>query len=130
MKNKIFLGIFLIWSVLWVSFIERGLFRKGYFYDYKELLIRSPEGRRSYVTGDRFYDFIVFCNSKLPEGESYRWMGLEDGSHAKRRATYYLYPHLEKEGARFILVYDKPYKGDDYAVFAALDKARYILKRR
>ena len=131
MRYKILKIAFIIWLALWVFFTARELFLKnGHFYDYKELLSRSLDGKRSYVTGDEFYKFLVFCNEKLPRGSIYEWVGIEEGDLAKRRAAYYLYPHLEKKDAEFILIYDKPGFGKDgYKPFAALDERRYLIKK-
>src|SRR3989338_10061005 len=105
MKGNIFKITLGIWLILWVSFITRELFRKGYFYDYKALIFRSLEGKRSYVTGDRFYEFLTFCNERLPPLANYGWVGVEPESVDMRRAAYYLYPHLEKKDyPDFILV--------------------------
>lgn len=132
MKYRILKLILAIWIMLWLAFTIRGLIKKGNFYDYKILLSRPLEGKRSYVTGDRFYTFLLFCNKNLPRGAGYGWIGIEEGSLDKRRAAYYLYPHLEKtDGAEFILVYDKPNMIiGGYEIFAKLDEARYILKKK
>ena len=131
MKKKILVAIFVAWVVLWLSFTARELFRKGHLYDYAELATRSLEGKRSYVSEDRFYEFLVFCNARLPESASYRLLGVDPVSHAQRRASYYLYPHLEEGGAGFVLVYDEPAAPKEgYEVFAILDDTRYILKER
>lgn len=117
--------------ILWLSFIARELFWKGHFYDYMILLSRSLEGKRSYVTGDRFYEFLIFCNKNLPPVAEYEPLGLQEDSLDKRRATYYLYPHLEKKDAEFLLVYDRPdIRKSGYELFAELDEARYILKKK
>ncbi len=131
MRKKIFASVFAVWVILWIWFMGRELFRKGYFHDYKALITRSLEGKRSYVTGDGFYAFLTFCNKNLPSEANYRWIGLEDGSLEKRRATYYLYPHMERQDANFILVYDERYAAPSgYELFARLDKTGYILKKR
>src|SRR3989338_2984090 len=108
MKRTILTIAFGIWVSLWVLFIARELFQKGYFYDYKALLPRSLEGKRSYVTGDRFYEFLTFCKRGLPPGSSFRLVGVKEDSVDRRRAAYYLYPLVEKDEAEFLLVYDFP----------------------
>ena len=131
MKRTILTIAFGIWITLWALFIARELFRKGYFYDYKVLLSRSLEGKRSYVTGDRFYEFLIFCKRELPPGSSFRLVGMKEDSIDKRRATYYLYPLMEKEEAEFLLVYDSPDMEQAlYVPLARLDKERYILRKR
>ena len=112
MKNNIFKIAFAVWVVLWAWFLVRELFVKDNIDTYRALLQRPLEGKRSYVTGDRLYEFLMSCKSEMPEGASYKIVGLEDGSIEKRRAVYYLYPHLESNGAGYIL-----------------DAQKYILKK-
>lgn len=131
MRKKIFIVIFIAWVIVRASFVVREIFFKGGLCDWRELLSRSLDGKRSYVTGDRFYEFLAFCGRRLPEGATYEWVGTESGSHDQRRSAYYLYPHLEKKGrADFLLVCGKgavPEGG--YEIFDGLDHERYILKK-
>ncbi len=130
MKNNIFKIAVGVWVILWAWFLIRELFVKDNIDTYGALLQRSLEGKRSYVTGDRLYEFLTFCGNKMPEGSSYKIAGLEDGSLDKRRAAYYLYPDLEGNDPAYILVYDHPsavYKG--YDLLTRLDAQRYILKK-
>lgn len=136
MKRRILIGFFIVWVILCISFITRELFRKRYFYDYKILLSRSLEGKRSYVTGDTFYEFLTFCNDKLPKGTKYDLAGISggediiNGSIEKRRAVYYLYPNMPDKKADFILIYGKQgVSKAGYSIFAELDDKRYILKK-
>lgn len=131
MKNKIFRLVFILWVIIWVFFTLREIFVKGNLRDYKILLCRSLEGKRAYVTGDRFYEFIRFCNDKLPGRATYRWVKTDKPDLSRRRATYYLYPHLEAEDAQFLLVYDEhDVPKDSYEAFTTLDDGRYMLKKR
>ena len=131
MIKKILLLIFAAWIVLWAHFICRDLFMKGSIKADRALLSRSLEGKRSYVTGDRLYEFLSFAMRELPEGARYKIVGLEEGSIDKPHAAYYLYPHIEDEGASFILVYDKAGENiPGYETFSSLDGSRYILKKK
>ncbi|MCX5686367.1 MAG: hypothetical protein NTW09_02745 [Candidatus Omnitrophica bacterium] len=112
MKNNIFKIAFAVWVVLWAWFLVRELFVKDNIDTYRALLQRSLEGKRSYVTGDKLYEFLMFCKGKMPDHSSYKIVGLEDGSIEKRRAVYYLYPHLESNEPAYIL-----------------DTQKYILKK-
>jgi len=112
MKNNIFKMAFAVWIVLWAWFLVRELFVKDNIDTYGALLQRSLEGKRSYVTGDRLYGFLMSCKREMPEGSNYKITGLEDGSIEKRRAVYYLYPHLESSEPAYIL-----------------DAQKYILKK-
>lgn len=123
--------IFVIWVALWIMFLARENFIKNNVKDYKILMSRTLEGKRAYVTGDRFYEFLLFCNEKLPDGAEYEWVKADKQDHTRRRSTYYLYPHLEKEGAQFLLVYDDHNAaGEGWEMFARLDDSRYILKKK
>ncbi len=130
MKNRILTIIFLIWAVLWVYFVARGLFKDKHIYDYKALISRSLEGKRAYVTGDRLYEFLTFCNKSLPAGATYEIRGLEHLSLDARRTVYHLYPHLQSGDPDFILMFDCPDPGSGSEVFAKLDDKRYILSAR
>ena len=129
MKNKIFKLVFTVWVIIWIFLLIREMFAKGNIREYNALLHRSLEGKRAYVTGDRLYEFLAFCNAELPEGAKYMFFGLEEDSHDKRRATYYLYPHLEAEEADFLLMFNEPILSrTGYEIISKLDDTRYILK--
>ena len=131
MKSKSLKLLLILWIALWIFFMAKNLFIKGTLHDYNILLSRSTEGRRSYVTGDRFYEFLTFCNNNVPKGATYRLIGVDDESIERRRAVYYLYPHLEKLNPDFILIYNgsnAALKG--YDLFATLDNDRYIMRKK
>ena len=88
MKNNIFKIAFGVWVILWAWFLIRELFVKDNIDTYRALLQRSLEGKHSYVTGDRLNEFQTSCRNKMPEGSSYKIVGLEEGSLDKRRAAY------------------------------------------
>ncbi len=129
---KVFITLAIaIWVIIWVSLNIREIVAKGNFRDYKILAHRSLDGKRAYVTGDSLYEFLVFCNDKLPAGATYRWTKTDKSDHARRRATYYLYPHMEAEDAEFMLVFEDPFRaGSEYEMYSKLDDARYILKKK
>ena len=131
MKNNIFKILLIVWVIIWIFFTAREIFVKNNLRDYKILLSRSLEGKRSYIAGDKFYEFLTFCSDKLPPGSSYMWVKTDKEDLDRRRATYYLYPHLETDNAEFILVYGEPdTQRAGSGGFAALDKSRYILKKK
>ncbi|MDD5496506.1 MAG: hypothetical protein PHP46_05350 [Candidatus Omnitrophica bacterium] len=122
---------FVAWIALWLMFTARELFFKNGLKDYKVLIHRPLEGKRSYVTGDRLYEFLDFCNNQLSGRDTYELIGLEDGSIEKRRAVYYLYPNLEKTGADNLIIYDVPFSAPKgYKRAAVLDETRYILRKK
>jgi hypothetical protein len=69
--KKICLVILAAWIAIWLNFLIRDFTKGGYLKDYKALLSRDAEGKASYTYGDRFFEFLKFCNSALPEGASY-----------------------------------------------------------
>lgn len=131
MRNNIFKILFAAWVLIWIFFTLREITIKNNLKDYKVLISRSLEGKRSYVTGDELYEFLTFCNNKLPPNSSYMWTKTDKEDHYRRRSTYYLYPHLEKDNAGFVLVYNEPnFTKAGYIVFAKLDRSKYILIKK
>ena len=129
MRYKFLKIALLVWVALWIWFVVRDLFLKDNINSYRILFARPLEGKHSYVTGDRLYEFLAFSAAHLPPGFSYNFAGLEPDSIESRRAVYYLYPGLEKEGPDYILVYDRPgFKKEGYDLMIKLDGSRYILK--
>ena len=127
--KRIFAALFAAWVVLWLIFAVRELFVKGAARDYAYLLQRSLEGKRAHVTGERLYRFLAFAREVVPEGASYELVGLEEGSLDKRRATYYLYPRVEKPGADFVLVYNKDAtRRGKYDEIGSIDASRHVRK--
>ena len=131
MKNKILAVLFLVWVILWAIFVLRELFVKSNIKDYAALASRDLEGKRSYIIGDKLYEFLVFCKKNLPEDATYRFVGVEDGSIEQRRAAYYLYPMLESAAPQYLIVFNKQYiAGKDGESFVALDGMRYVVKMK
>ncbi len=126
--RKIFLAVFLVWVILWVNFTVRDLTKKKYLKEYAVLLSRDTAGKASYTYGDNLFEFLGFCKARLPEGASYDTVGIIDLDF--RRAVYYLYPHVNIDGAPYILVFDKPgFARPGYVPFKELDQSRFILKK-
>jgi hypothetical protein len=130
MKKNILKILFLIWVIMWASFTVRELVGKGQLKEYKTLAKLSLEGKYAHITGKELYELIALANNTLPEGSSYKLIGLEEGSIEKRRAAYYLYPAIEKEDAGYILIYNTPgFSAEGYDEFKKLDDSRSILKK-
>lgn len=129
-KNIAFKILFIIWVTLWLVFGVREVFFKTNFNDYKTLMTRSSDGKRSYVTGDELYSFIEFCRASTPESSSYRIEGIKKGELDLRRAVYYLYPRVEKSEPDYILVYKKPgFAFNGYEPYKNIDESKFILKK-
>jgi hypothetical protein len=103
MKRNILIILFIVWVVLWIGFFARELFVKKNINDYKALLTRTLEGKHAYVTGDKLYEFLVYCKSRMSENSTYKIEGLEEGDLESRRAVYYLYPHLRSADPDFVI---------------------------
>lgn len=131
-KSNILKMILTAWIVLWIFFLWREMFNKGYIRDYRILLSRDTDGKRSYVTGDEFYAVIKLCEDRTPSDSTFRIEGVKEGSIDERRASYYLYPRILKpDRPDFVLVYrTSGFPREGYDEFAGIDKDRYILKRR
>ncbi len=131
MRYKFLKIVFIVWVVLWVWFVIRDLFLKDNINSYRVLITRSLEGKHSYVTGDRLYEFLAFSTGKLPAGTSYNFVGFEPDSLENRRAVYYLYPLVQKKDPEYVLVYDRPgFEREGYILASKMDESRYILKRK
>ena len=131
MIRKTLYIVIVVWIAVWVWFTARELFAKGNFKDYNALMRRSLEEKHSFITGDRLYEFLKFCEKKLPVGATYKLYGIDESSIDKVRASYYLYPHLAQAKADFVLVYDVP--GSDMydgKIYMKLDDTRYMVKKR
>ncbi|MDD5435960.1 MAG: hypothetical protein PHX20_00220 [Candidatus Omnitrophica bacterium] len=130
-RLRIFYVTLAAWMVLWGWFLIRDIFVKGGIKHYKVLITRPFEGKRSYVTGDRLYEFLAFSRANLPPDSSFSIVGLKEGDVERVRAAYYLYPRLETDDPQYVLVYDAPdIEREGYYQIAKLDGSRYILKKR
>ena len=128
--KKLTLIAIIAWIAIWVNFIARDLFVKGYFKEYATLALQKSQGKASFTYGKRLFDFLNFCKESLPQSADYDFVGIKEPSIAGRRAIYYLYPHVKKRNARFLLVFEKPgFTKKGFKLFKKLDNSRFILKR-
>jgi hypothetical protein len=103
MKQTIIKILFIVWIALWFGFFARELFVKNNIRDYKALFGKTLEGKHAYVTGDALYGFLTYCKTKMPEGSSYKIVGMDDGALESRKAVYYLYPNVRSADPDFII---------------------------
>ena len=130
-KHKARIGsiLVIVWIVLWVNFMMRDLIKRGDLHDYKALIARDANGKKSYTYGDYSFEFLNFCKNTLPKSADYNFIGIEEFSLSQRRAIYYLYPHIKKQKADFLLVFNKPgFKRKGYVLYKKLDNSRFILR--
>ncbi len=131
-KHKALTGaiLLIVWIVIWINFMARDLIKKGNLHDYRALIARDATGKKSYTYGDYLFEFLNFCKNALPKSADYNFIGIEEFSLRERRAVYYLYPHIKKEKASFVLVFNNPgFKRKGYVLYKKLDNFRFILKR-
>lgn len=122
--------IFAAWVTLWLIFAARDMFYKTNFRDYKALISRSLEGKRSYIIGDGLYKFIEFCRKETPEGSAYGLEGIEKGEVDRVRVVYYLYPRIESADHDYIFVYNLPaFTREGFMPYKKLDDGSFILKK-
>lgn len=124
--------IFIAWVAIWISVFFKNLLCKGYLKEYLELSARHTlDEKRSFVTGDRLYKFILFCKGSIPNGATFEYAGIKDNSIEDRRVRYYLCPNLKSRKADYLLVYDAPFDSSsgEWVIYKRLDKKRFILKR-
>jgi len=95
--------VLIIWCVLWANFTARDLYKKGKLKDYKILLKSNAEGKHAFVYGRRFFEFLEFAKSQMPESARFDLIGFGDFSLDGRRAMYYLYPRLRAKNPEYIL---------------------------
>lgn len=103
MKHIILKIFFIAWVALWVGFFARELFVKNNIRDYTALLSRTLEGKHAYMTGDKLYGLLAYCKKNMPDGASYKLVGIEQGAVERARAVYYLYPNIESDKPDFII---------------------------
>lgn len=130
MKSKIiFRIIFLAWVFIWLLFLVRGLV-KGEAREYRNLFGKTLEEKRAYITGDGFYNFILFCKEVIPEDSDYRVAADYDDSMDYFRFAYYVYPSLRNlDNPEYIACYKVKFSKKGYRKIASLSKDKYILKR-
>ncbi|OGC04051.1 hypothetical protein A2276_05480 [candidate division WOR-1 bacterium RIFOXYA12_FULL_43_27] len=87
---------------------------------------KTLDEKRAEVTGADFYNFLKFCDQKLPPGSKIQFETSAGYFHSK--ATYYLYPHrMVTKEADYCLVYREPAKAKG-TIFAKYKEGEYILK--
>lgn len=120
-----------VWAAVWVFFLLWPFLKNPSGLRVALEFLRSDaEGRRALVYGEEFYEFLRFCQQKLPAGSTFHLVGIDYAAVEKVRAFYVLYPCLVSENPDYLLVYKKPgYEHEGTHLFAALDSARFILKK-
>lgn len=130
MKTKIiFRIVFFAWVAVWLVFFARGLV-KGEARDYKNLLDKTLEEKRAYVTGEEFYKFILFCKKVIPENSDYTIEAVYDATMDYFRFAYYMYPSLrDLYSPEYIACYKVKFSKKGYELIASLSEDKYLLKK-
>ncbi|MDD5496547.1 MAG: hypothetical protein PHP46_05555 [Candidatus Omnitrophica bacterium] len=127
------LGVCLmIWLVLWAVFFFAEN-KKGDYREFFALANKDLEGKRIYLMGQDFYEFVNFCRSTVPPGSTYEFAGMRLYAIEEVRAIYYLWPlRAVTSDNEYYFVYgdfEVPDMSDFEKVAEFKDKA-YIMKRR
>ena len=132
MKTKtviVFRIVFIAWVFLWLFFLIRGLV-KVEIKDYQNLLGKTLEEKRAYVSGKEFYNFVLFCEKVIPKNSTFSAEAKYDQSLDYFRLAYYLYPVMRDLGnPEYITCYKTKFSKSGYSVAASLTDDQYILKR-
>lgn len=124
--------ISIIWVFIWLLFFIRGFLLVDYKI-FKNSLVKDIEGKRRYLMKEGLYDFIVFCQKRIPEKDDYTFVYNPKALDPveRSRAAYYLYPRKMREGAPYIMVFGV--SGYGKRGFEFLDKfneTSFILHKR
>ena len=95
----------LVWVVLWINFVARDFYAKGYLGEYYALARATAREKHALTYGTHFYDFLEFVKQNTPEDARYGLRGIKEDSLDGRRAMYYLYPRLVSSTPAYIFVY-------------------------
>lgn len=121
--------VFVIWVFMWLLFLVRGLI-KVEIKDYRNLLGKTLEEKRAYVTGKEFYEFILFCEKVIPENATFSVEAKYDDSMDYFRFPYYLYPAMrDRDNPAYIACYKVKFSKAGYSLADSLTSNKYILKR-
>ena len=121
--------IFLVWASIWALYDIRPLIKDGCFREYVRLIGRPQKERRAVVYGKDLMEFLDHAGKEMPEGSTYKLVGLGYGPVDTVRAYYYLYPDIISERPRFILVYKTAgFKESGYSLSSSMDEESYVLK--
>lgn len=114
---------------MWLLFLVRGMV-KVEIKDYKNLLGKTLEEKRAYVTGKEFYEFIVFSKKVIPQNATFTVEAKYDDSMDYFRFPYYLYPAMRDiDDPDYIVCYKVKFSKDGYSTAKSLAFDKYILKR-
>jgi len=121
--------VFIAWVFMWLLFFVRGLV-KTEIRDYKNLLGKTLEEKRAYVTGKELYEFIVFSEKVIPKNATFTVEAKYDNSLDYFWFPYYLYPATRGiYRPDYIICYKVNFSKDGYSVAKSFTYDKYILKR-
>ncbi len=97
--RRIFLFLGVIWVLLIVGEDHSRVIEITR--EYQRLAGLSLESKRRLTTAEGFYDFLMFCDRKLPKGIDIGYIFPEGYYYFK--ANYYLYPRKLRQGSNIII---------------------------
>jgi hypothetical protein len=131
MKNTkiLFKIVFSVWVFMWLLFLVRGLI-KVEIKDYRNLIGKTLEEKRAYVSGKEFYRFVLFCEGLIPKNSTYSVEAKYDQTLDYFRFAYYLYPAMRDiKNPEYIACYKMKFFKEGYYAAVSLTEDQYILKR-
>jgi hypothetical protein len=121
-----------IWLCLWPVFFFVPN-KKGEYKDFLALVGKDLEGKRAYLLGQDYYDYIRFCRDKVPPEATYRFSGMPLYAVQEVRAIYYLWPlkAVEKDNEYYFVYgdFELPDTSVGWEKVAQYSDKAYILKR-
>ena len=129
-KPILLYGLIVFWIILWANFIGRDLIKRKQLKDYMILAGSNAEEKYAYTYGKRFFELLELSKKHIPEGEKFKFSGIEKFSLASRRGIYYMYPSIESKVANYILVDEGKQNFPGFSLFKKIDNKRFILKKR
>lgn len=97
--------------------------------NYRQVKSLSLEQKHAYIIGKELYDFLLFCETKLPPRQKVSLIANFKG-YSYYKFRYYLYPHRISADADYIIVYNnKSFYKEGYSTFAQFDETSRILRR-
>jgi hypothetical protein len=120
-----------IWVLIWLVFFVRGFILTDYKV-FKKCLTKSVEEKRRCMMKEVLYDFIVFCQGRIPKDSDFTFVCDRQRLDPTEisRVTYYLYPRRPKDPAPYIIVFGvEGYKKAGFEMMEKFGSASFILRK-
>ncbi len=98
---KVIIILWFIISLLYTTQAGVQVYAEGVIFGGKSL-----DELRNITTSNNFYNFLKFAQTHLPNNEPVMLLVPKNPLYFSQKAPYYLYPHLIKNNASYILVFN------------------------